>query len=70
MTPNQLSQFNRMRDALLQIAGGYQTPEEIRKSCEVDYGLDFEEAIEMAYSNIQATAAGAVRGVREAKAKG
>lgn len=51
-------------ESLKKIAKGYQTPKQIRRSCGDDYGLDYAEALEMAYENIQAEAARAIRGVR------
>ncbi len=69
MTPKQAEQFNRMRDALILIAKGYQTPDELRRNAERDYGLDFGGSMEMAYENMQATARAAVHGVRAVKDK-
>lgn len=54
----------RLYDALRVIAKGYQTPDQIRRNAEREYGCDGTEAIEMAYENIQQLAANAVRGVR------
>lgn len=68
MTPKQKQQFNLMRNALLVIAKDYQTPTQLRKSSDKQYGLDYEEALEMSYENIQNTAAAAVKGIKEAKA--
>ena len=45
----------------------YDPPSRLRKQSKGDWGLGFEEAIEMAYENIQAEAKEAVRGVRTAK---
>lgn len=67
MTPKQKDQFNRMRDALKAIATKYATPDRLRDQAMKEYGLDFEEVIEMAYQNIQAEAAHAVKGVRAMK---
>ena len=66
MTPKQKEQFNTMRATLKKIATGYQTPEQLRRSAERQYGLDADEAIEYAYENIQQDAKRAVSGVREA----
>lgn len=66
MTPRQKEQFNRMRGALKRISKGFKTPDQLRKDADSKYGLEYEEAIEMAYENIQSEAAYAVRGVREA----
>ena len=43
----------------------YQTPEQLRRHCEKQYGLEFEEAIQMAYENIQGEAQSALRGYRK-----
>lgn len=64
MTPKQREQFNKMRDTLKRIASGYQTPAQIRRDSEKDYGLPFDEAIEYAYENIQAEARAASKGVQ------
>lgn len=64
MTERQAWQFNRMRRALIKIGRGYQTTEQLRRSCRREFGLAFEEALEMAYENIQQEAQNAVRGVR------
>jgi len=65
-TPKQKEQFNRMRATLKKIAKGYQTPDQIRRGAEKQYGLDADEAVGYAYENIQADAASAVKGVRAA----
>lgn len=67
MTPKQREKFNRMRAALRRIASGYQTPEQLRRSAERDYWLDYVEALEMAYDSIQGEARCAVHGIREIK---
>lgn len=64
MTPHQRKQFNIMLLTLRNIADGYQAPEQLRRSSQIDYGLDYEECLEMAYENIQEEARRAVRGVR------
>ncbi len=63
MTKKQIDNYNKMRNALIEITK-YQTPYKLRKDSEKDWGVDFEEAIEMAYENIQVTAKDAVKGVR------
>lgn len=64
ITVKQAEQFNRMLQALRKIYKDYQTPEQLRRNCEKDYGLDYEESIGMAYENIQAEAAFASRGLK------
>ena len=66
MTPKQKEQFNRMRATLKRIAIGYQTPDQLRRGAEREYGIAADEAIEYAYENIQQEAKRAVAGVREA----
>ncbi len=64
MTPKQKQQFNIMRDTLIRISKGYQTPKQMRRECEKGNGLDFAEMIEMVYENVQDDARFAVKGVR------
>lgn len=66
MTPKQKRDYNRMRLMLIRITK-YQTPYKMRKDSEKDWGLGFEEAIEMAYENIQSDAKAAIKGVKEIK---
>lgn len=66
MTKAQREQFNRMRFALKMIAG-YQTPDQLRRDCEKDYGLEYHDALEMAYENLLEDARTAVKGVRECR---
>lgn len=66
MTKKQIENYNLMREALLEIKA-YDSTEKLRKDSERDWGLEFEEVLEMAYDNIQATAAFAVKGVRAIK---
>ena len=66
MTPKQKEQFNRMRAALKRISSAYQTPKQLRRNSEKQYGLNADEAIEYVYENIQQEARNAVAGVREA----
>lgn len=42
----------------------YQSPDRMRKSSRKDWGLDFEEVLEMAYENLQSEAKRAIHGVR------
>lgn len=49
---------------LKMISKDYQTPAQLRKNSEKEYGLDYEEALEMAYENLQGEAAFAVKGVK------
>lgn len=63
MTTEEKLQFNRMHATLHRIANDYSTSEELREESEEDFGLEFEEAIEMAYDNIQTDALFAIQGV-------
>lgn len=54
----------RLYDTLKRIARDYQTPDQIRRSAERDYGLSPEEALEYAYENIQHEAKSAIKGLR------
>jgi hypothetical protein len=56
MTNKQKQQFNTMLSALKMISKGYQTPAQLRKESQGDFGLDYEEALEMSYENIQTLA--------------
>lgn len=61
MKPDQIV---KMYAALERIAKGYQTPEQLRKNSSKQYGLDYQEALEMAYENLQAEAKAAIKGIR------
>ena len=63
MTAKEKQNYNRMREALIRITK-YQTPDRMRKDSEKDWGVSFDEAIEMAYENIQQEAKFGVKGVR------
>jgi hypothetical protein len=54
----------RYYEALREIAKSYSTPEQLRRTAERDWGVSYHEALEMAYDNIQATAADAIKGKR------
>lgn len=64
ITEKQKQQFNQMLNALKKI-NAYQSPEKLREDSRKDWGLDFEEAIEMAYENIQGEAAFACKNVKQ-----
>lgn len=59
----------RLYDALKTITK-YQTPDQLRRSSQKSWGLDYEEALGYAYENIQGTAKNAIKGVRIPKGKG
>lgn len=54
----------KMFDTLKKIAKAYMTTAKLRKQSNGLYGLEYEEALEMAYENIQRDAAEAIRGMR------
>lgn len=64
ITERQANQFNYMLAILKMISKDYQTPAQLRKNSEKEYGLDYEESLEMAYENIQGEAAFAAKGVK------
>lgn len=53
----------KMYSTLKRISKGYQTPDQLRRNCEKEYGLGYQESLEMAYENLQAEAAAAIKGV-------
>ena len=54
----------RYYEALREIAKSYSTTEQLRRTAEQDWGVSYHEALEMAYDNIQAIAADAIKGKR------
>ncbi len=54
----------RLYATLRRIAKGYQTPDQLRRRSEKDWGVGYEEALEMAYENLQQEAANAIHGLR------
>ncbi len=64
LTTQQVKQFNQMIRSLKIIAKDYKKPDWLRRNSEKLYGLEYEEALEMAYENIQNLASISVRGVR------
>jgi hypothetical protein len=64
MTPLEHRSYAQMYGALHRICA-YQTPDELRKRSIKDYGLDAEEAIEMAYENILQEAKAGLRRLRK-----
>lgn len=67
MTEKEAGKFNRMRDALKEIAK-YMDTDAIKKKSVRLYGLEPDEAIEMAYENVLYTAKQAICGIGEVKA--
>ena len=54
-------------DTLRRIAKGYMTSEKLSRKADDEYGVSYHEALEMAYDNLQAEAADAIRGKRRPK---
>jgi hypothetical protein len=54
-----IDEINGLRQVLKRIAA-YDTPEQLRQESENEYGLSYEEALEMAYENIQLEARAAL----------
>lgn len=57
----------RLYAALKRIAS-YQSPERMRRSSQKDWGVDYEECLEMAYENLQQEARSATKGLRVSRA--
>ena len=64
ITEKQAIKFNRVLQTLKRIAKDYQTTDQLRRNSESQYGLEYEEALEMAYENIQVEARAETRGVK------
>lgn len=61
---DQLKEIERLRSALERIVE-YDTPDQLREYSKTEYGLDYEEALEMAYENIQEEAKSALSKTKE-----
>ena len=57
----------RLYDALHHIAHDYETTEGLRAGCGNEYGLEYQEALEMAYENLQVVARNAILRMRRPK---
>ena len=64
MDTKQKQNYNKMLLMLKKIAREYQTPDQLRKNSGKQYGLDYIEALEMSYENIQAEAKSIITGMR------
>lgn len=58
----------KLYDALKRISS-YTPPEKLRRTSERDYGLEGDEAIEMAYENVIQEAKNALRGMKRPVAR-
>lgn len=64
-----VEQQQRLYDALRRIAKEYMSPTQLRRSSQWLYGLEYDEALEVAYENIIAEARSALRGIRRPKSE-
>lgn len=64
MDSDKKKQFNLMLNVLTHIAKNFQTYYELQENAERDYGIDYVEALEMAYDNIQFQAKFAIQGIK------
>lgn len=62
-TDKRLEREQRMYDALKRITK-YQTPTQLQRGAEKEYGLQYEEALEYAYENVLQEAKLAIKGMR------
>lgn len=60
--------MQRLYDALRRISS-YQSPDQLRREFKRDFGIESDEAIEMAYENVLAEAKAAIKGMRRPVAK-
>ena len=54
-----------MLHTLKRISKHYQNPDQIRRNSDKQYGLEYGEALEYSYENIQNEAAWSIKGIRE-----
>jgi hypothetical protein len=62
-TDKRLEREQRMYDALKRITR-YQTPMQLQRNSEKEYGLQYEEALEYAYENVRQEARLAIKRIR------
>lgn len=60
------SDYARLHEALRTITK-YMTPEQLQRQSQKRYGLEYEEALEYVYDNIQVNAKNALKNVRRPK---
>lgn len=63
-TDKRLEREQRMHDALRRIAFEYKSPDKLQRDARREYGLEYVEALEYAYENIQALAYRTIKGQR------
>jgi len=57
----------KLYEALRKIAKDFQTAEQVKRTAQRSLGLEPEEALEMAYENMQGVAKSAIKGIRRPK---
>ncbi len=62
-----MSNERQYYDALKTIAKGYDSSDRLRRDSQKAFGLEFAEALEYAYDNIQSLAALAIKGKKRPK---
>jgi|WetSurMetagenome_2_1015567.scaffolds.fasta_scaffold621562_2 hypothetical protein len=67
ITEKQAQDYNSMLAALNKITKDFYSPDRLSRSCMREYGLEYNEALEMAYENMQQTAHLACKGIRPIK---
>ncbi len=65
ITQRQVVQFNAMLGVLKRISKDYQSTSQLRKNSDKQWGLSYEESLEMSYENIQNEAATACKKVKQ-----
>jgi len=67
MTEKQKNNYNKMLEVLQKISRKYYKSEQLKRKSEKEYGLNYEEALEMSYDNIQSEAHNACKGISKIK---
>lgn len=67
ITKKKQEQFNRMYEALKEISENYYPVNVLQSISESKYGVEPDEAVEMAYENMQDEAKRAIRGIKPFK---
>lgn len=67
MTERQKINYNKMLEILKKISRKYYKSEQLKRNSEKEYGLNYEEALEMSYDNIQNEAHNACKGISKIK---
>ena len=62
-----VEKFNKMLSTLRNIAESYLTPDQLREIADTGYGMEYDEALENAYKNIQLEAAACIKSIIKAR---